>query len=101
MEGSCCNSLWMRFLARGPIREGMWYSFFFILHRKDKIINIFININYQKKIFNLGLGPSVGVLEGLCLEGGLAHEEGVEDAADGPDVHLRGGGQEGAEEGRR
>ena len=49
MEGSCCNSLWMRFLARGPIREGMWYSFFFILHRKDKIINIFININYQKK----------------------------------------------------
>ena len=34
------------------------------------------------------LDPRVGVLERLRLEGRLAHEQRVEDAADGPDVHL-------------
>ena len=36
LVGSCWSSFWMRFLARGPIREGIWYSFFLILHRKVK-----------------------------------------------------------------
>ena len=29
--GSCCRSRWIKFLARGPILLGMWYSFFLIL----------------------------------------------------------------------
>merc|ERR1719376_824479 len=31
LAGSCCSSLWMRFLASGPTLLGMWYSFFLIL----------------------------------------------------------------------
>ena len=34
------------------------------------------------------LDPRVGVLQGLRLEGRLAHEQGVEDAANAPHVHL-------------
>ena len=34
------------------------------------------------------LDPRVGVLQGLRLEGRLAHKQGVEDAANTPNIHL-------------
>ena len=32
--------------------------------------------------------PGVGLLQGLGLEGRFAHQKGVEDTAEGPDIHL-------------
>ena len=34
------------------------------------------------------LDPGIGVLQGLRLEGRLAHKQGVEDAANTPNIHL-------------
>ena len=34
------------------------------------------------------LDPRVGVLQGLRLEGRFAHKQGVEDAANAPNIHL-------------
>ena len=34
------------------------------------------------------LDPRVGVLQRLRLKGGLAHQQGVKDASNTPDIHL-------------